>query len=358
MRNHVSVALPLAALSLLVCAAGARADDMLAPALDKKLSYGVGLRAGYGVTAQSGADASLGVTTLDVRPYIGGQVFSWLKFAGNLDLNGGNGTTVFSHIDVLDAVAQFEPSELFNVWMGRFLPPSDRANLSGPYYQNDWFFPTTANGYPNIYAGRADGAAVWGETGKGQFKYQAGVFETAPGTSFAHSIYALRLTCNFLDPEPGYYNSSTYYGTKSVLALGGVIQYENLPDTVASTDNKLVAFNFDLLYEKPLRGGALSLEGAYYNFDQGSGTGQQGSSFWVLAGFLVGDRIGPGQVQPVARLQDFRPTGGGGSTYTIDGGLNYILDGHNTRAALVFANTNAPRVPAVTTVQLGIQIQE
>jgi hypothetical protein len=35
--------------------------------------------------------------------------------------------------------------------MGSFLPPSDRANLSGPYYQNAWNYPTTVNGYPSIY---------------------------------------------------------------------------------------------------------------------------------------------------------------------------------------------------------------
>jgi hypothetical protein len=359
MRTTPFVALPLAALPLLVCAAAARADDLtLTSTLDKKFAIGVGLRAGYGATAQSGSDASLGVNTLDVRPYIGGQIFPWLKFSGNLDLNGGNGAAVFSHIDVLDAVAQFEPTDLFNVWMGRFLPPSDRANLSGPYYQDDWYFPGNGNGYPSIYAGRADGAAIWGQVNAGQFKYQAGVFETSGGTSFAHSIYALRLTFNFLDPEPGYYNSSTYYGTKNVLALGGVIQYEKLPDTVASTDNKLVAFNLDLLFEKPSAAGTLSLEGAYYNFDQGKGTGKQGTSFWVLAAFLFPAKAGPGRLQPVARVQDFLPTGGGASTVTIDGGLNYILDGHNARVALVFQNTNAPATAAVTNVQLGIQFQE
>jgi len=375
MRTKTLWALPLAALVLLLCATPARADESLSSILDKKLSYGVGIRAGYGVTDAVGSDANLGVTTLDVRPYIGGQIFSWLRFSGNLDLNyGGTGANLTGHIDVLDAVAQFEPSELFNVWIGRFLPPTDRANLSGPYYQNDWFYPVQSNLYPAIYAGRADGAAIWGQVNKGQFKYQAGVFETngAPGTTFEQSIYALRAVYNFLDPEPGYYNSSTYYGTKSVLALGGVIQYEKLPDTVAGgvavTNNKLIAFNFDLLFEKPLPAGTISLEGAYYNFDQGSGTtpaalGKQGSSFWVLAGFLFPSKVGPGRIQPVARVQDFMPTSVTGvptpsSTVTIDGGLNYILDGHNARVALVVQNSNGPATPGVTTVQLGIQFQE
>ena len=29
-----------------------------------------------------------------------------------------------------------------------------------------------------------------------------------------------------LDPEPGYYNSSTYYGTKDVLAFGAVLHHK------------------------------------------------------------------------------------------------------------------------------------
>jgi hypothetical protein len=359
MRSNLTKLRAPAALALLLCANAARADDTsFSDVLAKKLSYGVGIRTGFGTTFASGSDATLGVNTLDVRPYISGQIFPWLKFTGNLDLNGGDGQNIFSHIDVLDAIAQIEPSELFNIWMGRFLPPTDRANLSGPYYQNDWYYPGQSNGYPSIYAGRADGAAVWGQVKGGQFKYQLGVFETASGTTFAHSIYAARLTFNFLDPEPGYYNSSTYYGTKNVLALGGVIQYEKLPDTVASTDNKLVAFNFDLLFEKPMAPGTISLEGAYYNFDQGSGSGKQGSSFWVLAGFLVAQKAGPGRIQPVARVQDFMPTGGGSSTVTIDGGLNYILDAHNARMALVFQNVNPPGAPATTNVQFGIQFQE
>ena len=192
--------------ALALAAPAASAEELaLGP---KVLHYGVGLRVGGGYLANTPAEG-LGVTTLDVRPYIGGQVAPWLKFAGNLDLNNVDGT-----IRVLDAVAQFEPTELFNVWLGRFLPPSDRANLSGPYYQNAWNYPTTVNGYPSIYAGRADGGAVWGQINHGQLKYQAGIFTLGTTIPFGQAIYAGRLVFNLLDPEPGYYNSSTYYGAK------------------------------------------------------------------------------------------------------------------------------------------------
>jgi hypothetical protein len=51
-------------------------------------------------------------------------------------------------------------------------------------------------------------------------------------------------------------------------------------------------------------------------------------------------------------------TPAGNATNTVDGGLNYILDGHNARMALVVQNTSPPVGSSMTTVQLGIQIQE
>jgi hypothetical protein len=313
----------------------------------------VGLRVGGGYTSPPTGDGVMGIPTLDVRPYISGQIAPWMKFSGNLDLNNGD----TGRIHVLDAVAQFEPDDLFHVWMGRFLPPTDRANLSGPYYQNAWNYPGTVNGFPSIYAGRADGAAVWGQVNKGQLKYQAGIFTVDPMIPLAQAIYALRLVFNALDPEPGYYNSSTYYGSKDVLALGGTIQYKKTTDT-SGVDNKLVAFNFDLLFEHHVGPDVLDLEGAYYNFDQGTGAGKLGSSFFVLASWLFSAKAGPGRLQPMARFQLYSPTGSGSSAKTFDAGLNYILDGHNARLALVVQNTSPSTGSSTTGVQLGIQIQE
>src|SRR3989449_193883 len=219
-----AVLVPLVLASGLVPSAALADDADAAPAVPastaapppKTLSYGVGLRVGGGYTSTTDATvkSSVGIESLDVRPYISGQVHPLLKFEGNLDLNNGDQ----SRIHVLDAVAKFEPDDLFNVWFGRFLPPSDRANLSGPYYQNAWNFPAGVNGYPSIYAGRDDGGAVWGQLEKGKFKYQAGVFTLGTNTPTSQALYAGRLVLNLLDPEPGYYNSSTYYGTKDVLA--------------------------------------------------------------------------------------------------------------------------------------------
>ena len=329
----------------------------------KTLNYGVGLRVGggYNSTAAVNSTDDLGVQTLDVRPYISGQVHPMLKFEGNLDLNKSDD----SRIHVLSAVAKFEPDDLFNVWLGRFLPPSDRANLSGPYFQNAWNYPTDVNGYPSIYAGRADGGAVWGQLEKGRFKYMGGVFTLGSNTPASQAIYAARLVYNFLDPEPGYYNSSTYYGTKDILAIGAAGQYQKLGSaTVIGTDltgapiiarEDLGAFNLDLLFEKRLPwADTLTLEGAYYNFNKGA----QGWSWYALASYLFAPKIGFGQVQPMARWQQFTPTAGGDPTRVVDAGLNYILDGHSTRFAFAVQHREPPTAASTTSFQLGIQIQE
>ena len=339
----------LLGLALLASSASA-AELTLGP---KSLSYGVGIRVGGGYNTQPTSEG-MGVQTLDVRPYIGAQVAPWLKFSGNLDLNNSD----TSRIHVLDAVAQFEPSELFNVWMGRFLPPTDRANLSGPYYQNAWNYPTTVNGYPAIYAGRADGAALWGQINQGQFKYQAGVFTVDPNVPMDQAIYAARLVFNVLDPEPGYYNSSTYYGAKDVLAIGGTFQYKRTPDPLLGM-KKFAGFNLDLLFEKKVVGSnVLTLEGAYYNFDQGNTIAQQGWSAYGLASWLFSERMGPGRLQPMFRYQHAVASTGGDPTRTYDFGMNYILDGHNARAGLAVQTTSPALGSTYTGVQLGVQIQE
>merc|ERR1711964_49924 len=86
--------------------------------------------------------------------------------------------------------------------------------------------------------GRDDGVAIWGQWGGGAVKYQVGWFEgingasneTLPITGANPSddlMFSARLTVNLLDPEPGYYNQSTYYGDKDILAIGAAVMHQN-----------------------------------------------------------------------------------------------------------------------------------
>jgi hypothetical protein len=335
-------------------------------ALHLEAAVGVGVRAELVFDPKRNEPQDSPVYTLnhDLRPYFHGQVHEYVKFEANLDSNGEN-------MVVLDAIVKLEFNDYFNVWAGRFLPPSDRANLSGPYFQNAWTYPSGVNAYPSVYAGRNDGIAIWGQLNGGLLKWQLGAFDMGGGTP--DPLIAARITLNLLDPEPGYYNSSTYYGSKDVLAIGGSIQHKPEPDD-APEELADTLWNLDALFEKSFaRAGTLDIEGAFYGFD-GS---DNGTSFFALASFMIEPIVGIGRLQPMVRFQ--RAGWGAGDSFpafgtafvppadasliTFDAGLNYIIDGHNARLAFTFSHTSldvdVPRFDAATddVFILGGQIQ-
>ena len=309
-----------------------------------RAKVGVGLRAELSMDPDTpeGQDAPLYQVSPNLRPYINGEVFDYVKFEGNLDAS-------IDSVNLLDAVLKLEFSEYFNLWLGRFLPPSDRANLSGPYFQNAWTYPSGVHAYTAEYAGRDEGLAVWGQLFGGHFKWQAGAF--GMGTATPDPRLAGRIVVDILDPEPGYYNSSTYYGSIDVLAIGAAVQHTPAPDGAADEAADTV-WNLDALYEGNFRGaGVLDIEAAFYGFE-GS---DAGNSFFALASFMFEPILGIGRLQPMFRVQRAgwndgetfsqfgqpytAPAGVNASLLTLDGGLNYIIDGHNARLALTVTHT-------------------
>ena len=106
-----------------------------------------------------------------------------IKYMLNTEYNGKTNA-----VGVLDAAAQFEFSPKFNVWAGRFIAPSDRANLYGPYYSNHWAVYTDGvqDGYPFLSNGRDNGIMYWGQFDK--VKVSGGAFDTevAQRTEFGY----------------------------------------------------------------------------------------------------------------------------------------------------------------------------
>ena len=89
---------------------------------------------------------------------------------------------------MLDAIGRFEFSPKFNIWAGRFLPPSDRANLYGPYYAHHWNVYTSGDGvqdgYPFLEVGRDNGVTYWGQFDK--MKLYGGIFDGPTTTGSEH----------------------------------------------------------------------------------------------------------------------------------------------------------------------------
>jgi len=262
-----------------------------------------------------------------VRLYINSQVHKDFQVELNTEYGGPT-----SEYRVLDAVVKYSPSPYFNVWMGRHLTPSDRANLDGPYFLNAYDYPGLVSRYPGIFAGRDNGVLVNGEVGKGKFKWAFGVYEGSPTvTGSDNMLYAGRVVANLLDPESGYYNSSTYYGDKDVLAVGFAFQHQADVTGTFAAPEAFTGWNVDLLYEKKLLGtGVVSLEGAFYNYDY-QGFAGDGSAFLAEGAFLFNQEVGIGKFQPLVRYQDFLDNS------ILDVGVNYIIRNHNARLSFTYS---------------------
>lgn len=332
------------------------------------VSVGMGLRTSFNMiedAAPSGDDRSKDFSLESFRFYMAGQLHSIVSFEFNTDYDTSPAGT--EDIRVLDGVLKFGFSDYVNIWVGRFLPPSDRSNLSGPYYLNAWDFPFVQM-YPAVFAGRDDGAAIWGMIGKGKFKYQFGAFDgmgaTAGGPNEKDNLlYAGRLTLNLWDPEAGYYNSSTYYGSMNVLAVGLVAMTQKDAVGTAAAAGDFTGWSVDLLAERNLgSAGVATLEGAYYDYDN-DGLAAEGKGYFALVSYLLPGKVGgagiQGGLQPMVRYQKFEPDGVGAVDHDrIDVGLSYIIDGHNARiTATYFKDDPGGTATEIDGIKLGLQFQ-
>jgi len=235
---------------LLMLASPCSAQVTLGP-----VTVGAGLQTSFGHTEPDHGDSTDKFQLDHARIYISGPVTESIKFMFNTDYD-----SVTNKIGVLDAVAQFESSPKFNIWAGRFLPPSDRANLYGPFYSHQWGVYTDGiqDGYPFVFQGRDNGVVYWGDFAK-KVKVSFGAFDGGTATNNSKVLWAARVQVDFWDPEEGYYLNGTYYGDKNLLAIGGATQIQD--GHTASTA--------DFLLEKKLpNGGAFSIESEYSNYNR------------------------------------------------------------------------------------------
>ena len=115
-RRCIPVFLSLA--GFLILAEPSRAQGNLGP-----ITIGAGLQTSYVHTDADGSNSTDQFQVNHARLYISGPVADGIKFMFNTDYD-----SVTNKIGVIDAVAEFAISPKFNIWAGRFLPPSDRAN--------------------------------------------------------------------------------------------------------------------------------------------------------------------------------------------------------------------------------------
>lgn len=317
------------------------------------VSVGAGLRTSLTRYDESNSNFAGTDFNLDsARIYLSGKVTDQISFMFNTEYDG-------EQIQPIDAVAQFSFSEMFNIWAGRFLPPSDRANLYGPYYASHWNVYTDGvqDGYPSMTTGRDDGVAYWGQFG--MVKVSAGVFDVpstrgATPTSGNDALYAARVQVDLWDPEPGYYLNGTYYGEKDLLAFGVATQS-------VGSDN---AYTVDALLEKKLGGaGVITLEGEYAKYEGFAGgyTGNKSDGYYLLAAYLFPQQIGPGKFQILAKHAktdfEFTPSTGNYSQTTNEVNFNYLIKAFNARISGFYITSDYDDPFDYTRYGLGLQIQ-
>jgi hypothetical protein len=286
-RLAVSVMLGVAALT---GASAVLADDT-APAV----TVGAGMRTGFTDESVDGAAKSTDTFDLDsVRLYVSGSVTNDIKFTFNTEYTGDTGGSDANKVEVLDAIARFEFSDEFNIWAGRFLPPSDRANLHGPYYSNEWstYIDGVQDGYASVAVGRDDGVAYWGQFFHDMLSVSGGAFSIPSTFGTSNIVWAERVMVDLWEPEKGYYLNGTYYGDKDILAIG-----------VAGQElAKKNAYDVDFLMEKKLGdAGTVSVQGEYAKYEFGGYTGTQSDGGFGLVSYLFPQVIGIGKFELLAK---------------------------------------------------------
>jgi hypothetical protein len=368
----------IAALAVAAGAGKAEASATINFGDDQSISIGLGMRDSFTSAEHGAPDGSRSADfSLDsLRLYVNASLNKYIK--GTFDTERASDGT----IEVLDGYARFEFMDEINIWVGRMLPPSDRSNLDGPYYLSSWLYPGVVSQYPAKFAGRDDGATIWGKLWDKKIVYSAGVFEGHNRIAGASNegdnlLYAGRIAINFWDPEddPAYYTSSTYYGSADILTLAAVIQYEKDGVGTAARKGDYTGFNIDGLFEKKvLEGGAVTLEGAYYHYDTdgvadvapnfaGAGSTDnvgglaQGDAYLVSGAFLIPGKVGWGKFQPFARFQEFDADLTKTTAKQYDFGLNYVIDGHNARVSATYAIDQFTGTSDSNKFVLGLQVQ-
>lgn len=306
------------------------ASSLSAQTFEPTLTVGGGIQGSYQHTDPTGGTATDTFALDHLRLYFSGDITKNFSAMINTDYSGSSNT-----MEVLDAVGEFHTSPMLNIWFGRFLPPSDRDNFTGPFYANMFsiYHDGIQDGYPAVFQGRDNGIAYWGDFKAGSVKLKAsfGAFDGASVTGNSSVIWAGRLQFDFWDPEGGYYLNSTYYGDKNLLAIGGATQVQDYK----------TATTVDFLMErKVMNGGAFTIESEYSRYNRlggYDGNYLRSEGGYGLASILFPKAIGIGKVEALGKFADAEYTGGVLNTdpsyrqKTTDVEIGYIMKQFDAR---------------------------
>ncbi|NOT66142.1 MAG: porin [Methylotenera sp.] len=362
--------------ALLLPAMSAQAGGTISFGEDKSLSVGFGMRAGYSSVEDAAANGSRSNDfTLDsARLYLSGSFNKYIK--GMLNTEKSNGESW----EVIDANVQLQMTPEIAIWAGRFLSPSDRANMAGPYYSMGggyWSNIASRYGWNGGIIGRDEGVAIVGSAMDNKIGYSFGAFEgqnifrfsgvnaqsqssVAAKTLNADDklMYAGRVQVDFWDAEPGYYGTGNYFGAADILAVG-IAGRQKTDGAISLTKaGDYTSYSADFLLEKKDVGpGTASLEAAYYDYDTDDVfLSEQGKAYSAGAAYLFNEPIGWGKFMPFVRYQTFKPdTNIDVKKYEV--GTNYVIAPYNALISAIYSDTKTDGASSVNAINVSMQFQ-
>lgn len=295
--------------------------------------------------APSQSDPSTDISIRAFRLYTNGQVTPRVKFSSNIDWSKGDwdgsvgraGTAT-----VRDASITFDLAPEAQVLAGLYRTPFSRTGLQDSY---QFLLPHSPEVAKASYLGdtgdfRNAGLTLWGVLG-GTVTYAVGAFDgnlnpIGATTSEDDLFYSGRVAFSPLDAEKGYTNAGTYLGKKQVLTVGaGYLLGKYSIETDAPTYS---AWTVDAFTEFSIAGGALTAEGAWFNYDRGVDNGKTDGHYVTVAYLFPGRRL-----QPVVRYESSDRQGSitGGEDFTKwTAGVNWFIKGNDAKISLEYAGKN------------------
>jgi hypothetical protein len=347
---------------------------------DKSISVGFGFITSYSSVEDAAADGdrSNDFSLNSARLYVSGSMNKYIKGMLNTERSGGGN----GNWEVIDANVQFQLTPEIAIWAGRFLSPSDRANMAGPYYSSGggggyWANISSRYGWNGGVIGRDEGVAIVTSFLEDKLAVSFGAFEgnnifrfsgvgaqsqsSAAATALDaedNLMYAGRVQLDLWDAEPGYYGTGNYFGAKDILAIGiaGRQKSDGALSTTAVGDYS--SYSVDFLMEKKNVGpGTLSLEAAYYDYDTDKVfLSEEGDAYYVGAGYLFDTPVGWGKFMPFARYQEF-DADNNIKTERMDLGVNYVIAPYNALISAEYQKTDVTGQSDTDAVLISLQMQ-
>lgn len=374
----------LAATLAATCAMGAvesQAAGTITFGEDQYVSVGFGTIGTFSSTedgANTGNQRGNDFSLYSSRLYVSGSLNKYIKGMFNTEISGDFGeagaTAPSSDIEMIDAVGIFQLTPEVAIWAGRFLSPSSRANMAGPYYTSGigyWQYIAARYGWNGGTIGRDDGVALVTNSFDDRLSIAFGAFEGArifrlspgitPVTNNAAQgdslMYAGRVQYAFWDKEPGYYGTGNYLGNKDIFTIGVAARYKGDGAASATQVGDYSQITVDLLMEKKFKPGAISFEGAWYQYDTDDVfLSEQGDAYALSAGFIFNQQVGMGRFMPIAQYQRF-DADDNVKTEQTEVGVKYVIDGYNAQVTATWRSLDVSNTPSVDSIFVATQLQ-